>query len=177
MLKIRIKPTELYDESHGFIIIPETTLLLEHSLLSMSKWESEWHKPFLSAGSKTPEETLSYVKHMTVNNVDPNTYFGLDTTNLNDIVVYIENPMSATKIQLSTKTQTRDTLTTEGIYLMLIQQGIPFEVEKWHFNRVSALLNLAARLNEPEKKMSQSELAQRMHDLNEERKLKLGTTG
>ena len=77
----------------------------------------------------------------------------------------------------TTNSPNQDTLTTEGICLMLIQQGIPFEVEKWHFNRVAALLHLAARLNEPEKKMSQTELAQKMHDLNEERKLKLGTNG
>lgn len=177
MLKINVPHTELYDESRGFIQVQAATLILEHSLLSMSKWESEFHKPFFSPGRKTDSETIAYVKAMTINQVDDNTYLALTPYNIKSILDYINNPMSATKLNDKKQKNSRDIITTEGIYYLLSQQGIPFEVEKWHFNRLLALLNIADRQNQPEQKMSQTDLAQKMHELNEERKAKLGTTG
>ena len=130
MLKITISKKELFNEAtNEFIDIPETTLSLEHSLVSISKWESKYCKSFFSREQKSDAETLDYVKCMTVNtNVSDDVYFGLSTQNLRDIKNYIDSPMTATTVrETSRPSGGRELLTSELIYYYMIALGIPFE--------------------------------------------------
>ena len=98
MLYIEVPPGEFWDElNQCFIDFPGQKLQLEHSLVSISKWESKWHKPFLSDTQKTRQEQVDYIKCMTLTqNVDPKVYNNLSKQNMEDIAAYLENPMTAT---------------------------------------------------------------------------------
>ena len=154
------------------------TLRLEHSLVSLSKWESKWCKPFLSKDEKTVEETLDYIKCMTLDqNVDSNVYFCLTEENIKQINDYISAPMTATTFSNNKKGASREQITSELVYYWMIALNIPFECQKWHLNRLLTLIRVCEIKSQPPKKMSRSELASRNAALNEERKRKLNTTG
>lgn len=179
MLKIIIPSAELYDEVNGeFIVLKEQHLQLEHSLVSISKWESKWEKPFFIKGHKTLAETIDYVRCMTLTqNVKPEVYAGLTTKNLDDIVEYIEAPMTATVFSDMRKTINRETVTSEIIYYWMIALNIPFECQKWHLNRLITLINVCNIKNQPVKKMRQGEILSRNAALNAARKQRLNTKG
>lgn len=169
MLKITIPKQELFDESKmEFITTRETTLQLEHSLVSLSKWESKWCKPFLSKEEKTFEETLDYIRCMTITqNVQPTTYTLLTSQHLIDINKYIESPMTATVFaDEKNKTTNREVITAEIIYYWMISLNIPFECQKWHLNRLLTLINVCSIKNQPQKKMSRKEILERNRALN-----------
>lgn len=184
MLQITIPAVEQWDErAQEFVNTKEQTLCLEHSLVSLSKWESKWHKCFLKSSKldpeKTYEETLDYVKCMTITqNVDPKTYACLTRKNFEDINAYIEDPMTATYFP-DKKVQgvSRDKITAELIYYWMISLGIPFECQKWHLNRLFALIKVCGIKNAPPKKMSRSELMARNSALNAQRRARLGSRG
>ena len=169
MLKITIPEQELFDENKmEFITIREKTLQLEHSLVSVSKWESKWCKPFLSKGEKTFEETIDYIRCMTITqNVQPIIYTLLTSQNLVDINKYIESPMTATVFtNEKNKTTNREIITAEIIYYWMIALNIPFECQKWHLNRLLTLINVCSIKNQPQKKMSRKEILERNRALN-----------
>lgn len=173
MFKITIPAIERYDEINNlFIVSNAQTLTLEHSLVSLSKWESRWCKPFLSKGEKTHEETIDYVKCMTTTqNVDQSVYENLTNENLEDIRRYIEADMTATTFSNDkSKTTNREVITAEIIYYWMIAMTIPFECQKWHLNRLLTLINVCNIKNAPPKKMNKRDLARKNSALNEQRK-------
>lgn len=165
----------MFDEStQEFIESKEQTLQLEHSLVSLSKWESKWHKAFLSKREKTFEETIDYIRCMTITkNVDPSVYFNLSKENIEAINRYIEDPMTATYIAEDPNGSIGgDVVTSELIYYWMISLNIPQECQKWHLNRLLSLIKVCNVKNMPAKKMSQSELMRRHSAINEARRKK-----
>lgn len=181
MLTITIPATEEFDEAKGeFIYAKEQTLQLEHSLLSISKWESKWCKPFLSKHDKTPEEVIDYIKCMTLNpSVDESVYRCLSQSNLNKINDYIGSPMSATYFSEDKNSKSnREIITSELIYYWMIALQIPFDpCQKWHLNRLLTLIRVCNIKNAPPKKMSKRDIMSRNASLNAARRKQLNTKG
>ena len=170
---------EYYDEvKNEFVYTKEQTLQLEHSLVSLSKWESKWHKPFLSPDDKSSEEVIDYVKCMTITqNVKPEVYNYLTKGNLEDINNYIDNPMTATTFNSERKSPSREIITSEIIYYWMITLNIPFECQKWHLNRLLTLIKVCNIKSNPPKKMGRQELLNRNRALNEARRKQYNTRG
>jgi len=179
MLKLIIPSIELFDErKEVFIQTKEQVLTLEHSLVSLSKWESKWNKPFLTKDEKTSEETIDYIRCMTITqNVDSNVYQYLTVENLTQVRNYIEEPMTATKISNEDKTMNREIITSEIIYYWMIALHIPFECRKWHLNRLLMLINVCNLKNMPPKKMSKNRILSSNAALNAARKKALHSKG
>ena len=180
MLTITIPATEEFNESTGeFLYTKEQTLQLEHSLLSISKWESKWCKPFLSREGKTYEETIDYIKCMTLNkHVDDNVYACLTEANLKAIDDYIGAPMTATYFSNQDKgRKSNEQITSELIYYWMIVATIPFECQKWHINRLLTLIRVYNVKSQPPKKMSKREIMSRNAALNAARKKQMNTKG
>lgn len=180
MLQLLIPKTEIFNEStNEFINVKETTLNLEHSLISISKWESKYCKPFLSKEPKTVDETLYYIKCMTIGNVDPNVYKCIDNDMMDQINEYISAPMTATKFyNLENERPNRRTITSELIYYWMISGNVPVEFEKWHINRLLTLIKVISIENDPNaKKLRGRELLKHNHRLNEMRRKALHSKG
>jgi hypothetical protein len=180
MLQITIPAVEQWDErKQEFITTKEQTLQLEHSLVSLSKWESKWCKPFLTKQEKTFEETLDYIKCMTITqNVDPEVYNYLTNKNIEEINNYIDAPMTATYFSDDkTVKSSREQITAELIYYWMIALNIPFECQKWHLNRLLTLIKVCNIKNQPPKKRSRTEIMSRNAALNAARRKQLNTKG
>ena len=180
MLQIIVPGIEMWDERKGeFSSTKDTTLRLEHSLVSLSKWESKWCKPFFSKEEKTTEETIDYIKCMTLTqNVDPNVYYCLTEENVSQINQYIEAPMTATTFSKEPGGKvSREKITNEIIYDWMISLNIPVEFEKWHINRLLTLIKVRSIKNQPTRKMSQREIMSRNAELNAKRRKQLNTKG
>lgn len=180
MLQITIPATELYDEGAGkFISVPEKELRLEHSLVSISKWESKWKKPFLGKTEMTHEQTIDYIRCMTITqNVNPIVYRCLTPSNIEDVKKYIADPMTATWFSKEPKGgKSSSVITAEILYWQMIALEIPFECQTWHLNRLLTLIRVCSEKQEPTKKMSKHDLMQRNRSLNAARRAKLGTKG
>lgn len=180
MLQITIPGIELWDESREiFTQTKEQTLQLEHSLVSLSKWESKWCKAFLSKQEKTYEETIDYIKCMTITqNVDPNVYNYLSKSIIDKITEYIEAPMTATYFSKEQSSgNSREQVTSELIYYWMIALNIPFECQKWHLNRLLTLIRVCNIKNQPPKKMSKRAIMSRNAAINAARRKQLNTKG
>lgn len=182
MLHITIPEREFYDEStEEFVTLKEQKVTMEHSLISISKWEAKWKKPYLTDRKKTKEEILDYLRCMTVypSGLDPMYYLALTPENISEITDYIEDPMTATTINiLKSPGAKKETLTSELIYYYMIAQNIPIELEKWHINRLITLIEICAIKNDPKpKKMSRSAIMQQNKALNAARRAKYKTRG
>lgn len=180
MLEITIPATELYDEKNQeFINVKEQTLRLEHSLVSLAKWESKWNKPFLSKVPKTAEETIDYIKCMTLTqNVDPIVYTFISNENIMKINKYIDSPMTATTFTEDPNSKpNREQITAELIYYWMIALEIPFECQKWHLNRLLTLVRICNIKNQPAKKMSKQDVMARNAALNAARRKQLNSKG
>jgi hypothetical protein len=180
MLKITIPAVEMWDEcKNEFVSTKEQTLVLEHSLVSLSKWERKWCKPFLSKDKKTTAETIDYIKCMTLTqNVDPDVYNYITNDILIQVNNYIEAPMTATWFsEDKTAKKSREQITAELIYYWMIALGIPFECQKWHLNSLFTLIRVCSIKNRPPKKMKKKDLMSRNARLNAERKKRLNTKG
>lgn len=183
MLQITVPGTELFDEStETFIRTKDTQLKLEHSLLSISKWESKWCKPFLGTNKedkRTSKEMLDYIECMTLNsNVPKDVYSALTQENLRAISRYINHPMTASTVTEMSKSNPfrREIVTSELIYYWMIAYQIPFECEKWHINRLIMLIKICNAKNNP-KKMNKREIMMQNHALNKARRKALHTKG
>ena len=151
---------------------------MEHSLVSLSKWESRWHKPFLSKNDKSGEEMLDYIRCMTITqNVPDEVYFALDTNELMKINDYLNDSMTATTITKQQGKSRGEIITSEIIYYWMISLQIPFECEKWNLNRLLTLIEVCNIKNSPGKKMSKSEIMRRNRTLNAARKQQMHTRG
>lgn len=180
MLQITVPALEGWDESkQEFVDYKAQTLQLEHSLIAISKWESKWHKPFLVKEQKTKEETLYYIKCMTITqNVDPEVYNRLTQQNIDDINAYIDDPMTATTFSDEQNGKpSREIITSELIDYWMIANNIPVEYRKWHLNRLITLIKICSVKNSPPKKHSKKELLSRNAALNAERRKRLNTKG
>lgn len=179
MLRIVIPALEAFDErTEEFITLKEQTLQLEHSLVSLSKWESTWCKPFLEKGNKTREESIDYIRCMTLTqNVDPQVFLRITDKNILEVTEYIEAPMTATIFSNSKKAGNKEIVTAEIIYYWMINANIPFECQKWHLNRLITLINVCNIKNQPQKKMGRREILSRNASLNAARKQAYNTKG
>lgn len=179
MLKITVPGLELYDEEKNeFINYKDQTLQLEHSLVSISKWEAKWHKPFLSDEDKTLEEIIDYIKCMTITqNVKSDVYDRLTSDNIQTINDYIQDSMTATTFSDDKNTGKKEIVTSEIIYYWMVTYNIPMECQKWHLNRLLTLVKVCTIKNSPPKKMSNSEIISRNKALNAARRKKMNTKG
>lgn len=180
MLSITIPAVEYYDELNEiFVQVTEQKLQLEHSLVSVSKWEQKWHKPFLTKDRRTREENADYVRCMTLTqNVDPRVYMGIPDKIMDRIMEYIDDPMTATWFpEEKNTTINRETVTNEIIYYWMIALDIPMECQKWHLNRLITLIRVCNAKNKPTKKMSRKDILAQNRAVNEARRKALGTRG
>lgn len=183
MLKITIPGREWFDDSTcEFKTTKPCVLALEHSLVSISKWEQKWHKPFLSSGfsQKTPEEWLDYIRCMTLTqNVDESVYLNITQENVEEITNYINDPMTATwfKSKPGEKRNSREIITNEIIYYWMVELQIPVEFQKWHLNHLLTLIRVINEKKAPKKKMSKRDLANRNHAINQARRAASGSKG
>lgn len=179
LITIPLQSEQWDEEKEEFISSPGVTLQLEHSLVSLAKWESKWCKAFLSKNEKTAEETLDYIKCMTLNpDVDPDIYNRLTAENVKAVNEYIGAPMSATYFSDDKQSKaSREVVTAELIYYWMIALQIPFECQYWHLNRLLTLVKVCNVKNAPPKKMSKRDIAARNAKLNAARRQQLNTRG
>ena len=182
MLTIVIPPKEYYDEQkEEFGYFKGAVLQMEHSLVSISKWEEKYKKPFLKKEAKTKEETLYYLKCMTITqNVDLKVYSFLSEENAKQINDYIHDPHTATTFSSNgERSSNREILTSELIYYYMIACEIPMECQKWHLNRLLTLIKICAIKNDPKgkKKMGKHETLSKYRSLNAARRSQYGTKG
>lgn len=181
MLELIIPPVEYWDEVNEEFVTKgkEQILELEHSLISLSKWESKWNKPFLTKEEKTVEETIDYIRCMTVNrNVDPSAYSRLTNDHIKQVIEYIDAPMTATTFNESGPRKTnREIITSEVIYYWMVALQIPFECQKWHLNRLITLVRICNIKNQPAKKMSRTDIMRQNTALNAARRKQLNSKG
>ena len=181
MLLLKIPKTEYYDEERNeFVVKDEQVLKLEHSLISISKWESKYCKPFLSKTPKTIEETLYYIECMNMNpRSDPSVYLCITNDMIEKINAYIEAPMTATQFNnLPNNRGGKEKLTSEYIYYLMIEAGVPIELEKWHLNRLITLLNIIGVKRDPHaKKMTKGQVMRQNASLNAARRQAMHSRG
>lgn len=177
MLIIQVPMDSFNEETQKFVTFD---LELEHSLVSVSKWESKFEKPFINSNSKTSEETLWYLKFMTLNpNVPPEIYERLTEKNIEEINSYISAKMTATWFaeNPNEKKGRGKAITSELIYYWMISLNIPHEFETWHINRLLTLIRVCNVENAPKRKMSRREAMAQQRMLNEQRRKQFGSSG
>ena len=182
-LKVTIPEREFFNErTSEFVYLKSQTLVLEHSLVSISKWEAKWRKSFLSRNKNdklTVDELIDYIKCMTLTqNVDPELYKHLPNNIVKEIVDYIDAPMTATTFHgKDKKTNDNHVITSEEIYYWMISLGITFECQKWHLNRLLTLIRICNVKNSSDKKMSKMETMNQNRMLNAQRRAALKSRG
>lgn len=180
MLSIKTADIEYYNEaSSEFMFLKGRPIDLEHSLVSLSKWESKWHKPFLGKTPKTDYETRDYIRCMIIDkNVQDDIYYTISESQLKEISEYIDDPMTATTFSdMSSGSKSYEIITSELIYYWMISLNIPFECQKWHLNRLLTLIHICSIKNAPRKKMSRNQIYNRNTALNAARREQLNTKG
>ena len=179
MLQITIPYTELWDGiNQTFIYVEPCELELEHSLLSISKWEAKYHKPFLTKEPKIIKETIDYIKCMCLSDVPDIVYRCLTENNIDEVNAYIDDPMTATRFSDNKNGSGGQTvITSEVVYYLMFALGIPIECQTWHLNRLITLIRVFEAKNQKPKKMSTKDILTRNAALNEARKKQLNTTG
>lgn len=181
MLIVTIPSLELFDERTSmFVNTEEIELQMEHSLVTLSEWESKWEQPFLKPEPKTTEQTYSYLQIMVRNrNVSIEEIKRLPDSEIEKINDYIESKMTATWFNemASSRPASREMVTNELIYHWMVALNVPWEAEHWHLNRLITLLRVIDAKNQKPKKMPRNEQLARQRELNAQRKAKLGTNG
>lgn len=181
MLSITIKGQEIFDESTmKRYKTKDVTLQLEHSLVSISKWESKWQVHYINNDKLTAEMSIDYIRCMTVSqNVDPRVYRLLTDDNMRDIISYINNPMTATTIKTMEKPKgPNKAITSEQIYSWMCRFRIPFDpCQKWHLNRLLMLIRVCDENESPKKRMGRREEAAQRRSLNAARRARMRSKG
>jgi hypothetical protein len=184
MIEITIPAMEMWDPQKEEFISKskEVTLQLEHSLISLSKWEAKWQKPFLNGGLSTYEETIDYIRCMTISKVtDPSVYYRIPTSEINKVNDYIQNPMTATWFSEDKnpvkKPGRKEIITAEILYYDMIALGIPFECQKWHLNRLITLIRVCQKKQEKPEKQSKRQIMASNKALNAQRRAAMHSKG
>jgi hypothetical protein len=180
MLKIVIEGDETFnEETNEFETFNDVVFELEHSLVSVSKWESKYQKPFLSSTKKTSEEIFGYLKAMVVTpNADLDVLYKCSQEDIDKIQEYIDSSQSATTFGIMPERRgPGEVITSELIYYWIVSFNIPFECQYWHLNRLFSLIRICNIKNSKPRKMSRREIALRNQELNARRKAELNTTG
>lgn len=172
------------DQKEEFLTVDvkETTIQIEHSLISLKKWEQTWHKPFLDKTDKTYDEICDYIRCMTLTHgVDPEVYYWIPNDVIEQVVKYIEDPMTATTITehniVSSQKNTREGITAEIIYYWMISFNIPVEFQKWHLNQLLTLIKVVNIKNGKPEKMDPKDAAKERSRLNKMRRAKFNSKG
>lgn len=175
MLELDVVVAEEYDETQNKFVLTKQRVQFEHSLASMSKWESVFEKPFLGPEEKEPEETFAYIEMMVVGDrPTPEILYDIVKNHHKDIQRYINREMTGTKIsQIQKGSGRRQTITSEVIYSWMVTMRIPFETQHWHLNRLITLIRVINTQNAPKRKMTPAERQQ----LNRQRQAKHNTRG
>ena len=179
-ITITIHPKQLYNEKENYFFkVPETTLELEHCLVALSKWESKWHKPFLTKEDKTREESLDYIRCMCLTDgVDPRIFYALSSEQISEISKYIDDSMSATTINgTQGKGGGRKVVTSELIYYWMNEANISSNCEMWHLNRLFKLIEVTSINRQPEKKMNKKDVMKQNRAINAARRAKHNSRG
>lgn len=181
-LTLTVPEKEYFDpQTNRFFTVKKTTVTLEHSLISISKWESKWHKAYFARNEKTAEEVVDYIRCMSINQVQDDNVFKVLTSDkglVDQILKYIQDPMTATTVNNGNKKPSRDIITNELIYYWMVSLKIPFEpCQKWHINRLLKLIEVCSIKNTPPKKMSKGDIMRRNAALNAQRRAKYHTSG
>lgn len=180
MLKLIVPMEESYDEATSQFIVTNAFILeVEHSLASLSKWESTFEKPFLSSADKTPEETLAYIEMMILTPDVPVVVLDkLSAPHITKINEYVGSAQTATTInEVKQGPASKEIITSEIIYYWMVSMNIPFECQHWHLNRLLTLIKVINKKNEPSKKLGRQEAARRQRELNEQRRAQMNTRG
>lgn len=179
MFILDIPTQEAFDEStQKFVRIHPVTIELEHSLVSLSKWESKYEKSFISTPDKSPEEVLDYIRMMTLTpGIDDSVFYALTQDLVKQITDYIGSQQTATTISQRNKKPNREIITSEIIYHWMIDLNIDFQCQYWHLNRLITLIQVCSEKNAPQKRMSRKELMERNRSLNAARRARTGSSG
>lgn len=180
MLEINTLEDEIYNQqTNKFIKVPSCTLILEHSLISLAKWESKWQIPYFDTIQKTPTQDLDYIRCMVIGNIkDENVFNTLSLENIITIRDYIKEPMTATTFQKKGTSRNRKEVTTaETIYARMFEHSVSIECQKWHLNRLLTLLRVCDLQNAPREKMSKKQTASWNAEQNAARRAKYNTRG
>ena len=180
MLTLIVSMVDGFDETTSeFVSVEDVTMELEHSLVSVSKWEAKYEKAFLGAGDKTEDQVLDYIRMMILGSLPPQEVFArFSEKNYTDIKEYIDAKMSAAWFSdTGPKNTTSEVVTSELIYYWMIALGIPFECQSWHLNRLLTLIKVCNLKNAPEKKMSPADIAARNKQLNAQRRAEMKSRG
>lgn len=179
MLEITIEAKEFYNQQQNrFITTTPCTLTLEHSLISLAKWESKWHIPYLSDTEKTAEQELDYIRCMIIGNI-PNEDIlkALSVDNVLEIKAYIDDPMTATTFSKKSGKPEKKIITSEVIYARMFANNIPMECQKWHLTRLFTLLRVCDLDNAPKQKMTKKETSAYYAEQNAARRAKYNSRG
>lgn len=176
---------EFFDDQNEEFInvdVKETKLEIEHSLISLKKWEQKWHKPFLKDDEKTAEELADYIRCMTLNRgINEEVYKWIPQETVNKIVEYIKDPMTATWFRenqlVGAQRNSREIVTAELIYYWMIALNVPVEFQKWHLNQLLTLIKVVNIKNQKEKKVDKAAAARERAALNAKRKAQYNTKG
>lgn len=175
MLEFHIPIDEVYDEeTNSFYSISGHNLRFEHSLLSMSKWEEKYKKPFFTT-QMTPEESIDYFRMMSLDENFDDSFFSQEL--FEKLSEYIQEKPTATVINSNNSKKSSMIMTSEVIYAYMANAQVPFTCETWNLHRLMTLLGVIGELNKPSKKMSQRDIMDKQRSLNEMRKAKMGTKG
>lgn len=180
MLRIVIPACEFFNEgTEEFVMLEELVVDLEHSLASLSKWESQWEIAFLGKAEKTEEQVISYIKMMIIRpEPAPEIHGRLTADNITAVNNYIKAEMTATRFnEMKPANSGRETITAELIYHWMIALGIPLECENWHLNRLLTLIKVCNLKNAPKRKMSRAEISRKQSEMNAQRRAQMGTRG
>lgn len=185
MLEITIQPGEIFDEVENRFIQnrKQVTIQLEHSLISLRKWEQKWKKAFLMQENLSVEEILDYIRCMTVSphGISPETYYFLTTENVDSIISYIKDPMTATTFSnnnvVDIQRNSSEGITAEIIYYWMITMNVPVEFEKWHLQTLLTLIRVISIKNQKPQKVDPVKAAIERDRLNQERRKKFNSKG
>lgn len=179
MYELDIEEKDYFDnKAEVFVKIPGQHLRLEHSLVAITKWESKWHEAFLSGRDKTAEQTFDYIRCMSLDPlVTPLIVYSISSSQLDKIFEYINEAMTASWVADTQSKKNSGVITSEVVYSMMFELGIPMECENWHLNRLIMQIKVGAERQKPQKKMSKQEIIARNRRLNEERRRKWHTNG
>lgn len=187
MIEITIPKGQIVDDETGNVYRAEKdwTLVLEHSLISVQKWEAKWHVAFLNRGTRTFEQTIDYLRCMTLTpNVPEEIYYCIPEKEMKKVLDYVDDPMTATRVNDDSESQRgfgrkigREVVTAEVIYYWMISLNIPAEYKKWHLNQLLTLIRVINAKNQPKKKRRMKDVLEEYRAINEANKARFHTEG